>query len=95
MTFTTEIDSTGVEAWLAASVKLYPNPANDVVYVQCTMNDVPDGDLQLFDVYGKLQQVVPITGETTPINLSGLANGVYFVRITTGQGAVTKTVVKK
>ena len=95
MTFTTEIDSTSVEAWLAASVKLYPNPANDVVYVQCTMNDVPDGDLQLFDVYGKLQQVVPITGETISINLSGLANGVYFVRITTGQGAVTKTVVKK
>ena len=51
--------------------------------------------MYLFDVYGKLLQIVPITSETTQINVSGLADGVYFVRVTTDRGVVTKPFVKK
>ena len=29
------------------------------------------------------------------INVSGLANGMYFVRVTTDEGVVTKTFVKR
>ena len=53
------------------------------------------GELHLFDVYGKLLQIVPITSEITPINVSGLADGMYFVRVTTEAGSVTKTFVKR
>jgi hypothetical protein len=53
------------------------------------------GELHLFDVYGKLLQIVPITSEITPINVSNLANGMYFVRVVTEEGMVTKTFVKK
>ena len=49
----------------------------------------------MFDVYGKLLQIVSVTSEITPINVSGLANGMYFVRVTTEEGSVTKTFVKK
>jgi hypothetical protein len=31
----------------------------------------------------------------TRINVSGLAEGMYFVRVTTDKGTVTKTFVKK
>ena len=86
----------GIANWLENSVSLYPNPAKEVVNVQCTMNNVQlGGELHLFDVYGKLLQIVPITAETTQINVSGLADGMYFVRVTTEEGAVTKTFVKK
>ena len=86
----------GLDSWLAGSVSLYPNPANDVVNVQCTMNNVQlTGELSMFDVYGKLLQIVPITSEITPVNVSGLADGMYFVRVTTEAGAVTKTFVKR
>ena len=86
----------GIESWLENSVTLFPNPANEVVNVQCTMHNVQlDGELQLFDVYGKLLQIVPITSEITPIIVSGLADGIYFVRVTTEEGVVTKTFVKK
>ena len=88
--------TTGVDSRLGSCVNLYPNPAKEVVNVQCTMNNVQlTGELSVFDVYGKLLQVVPITSEITPINVSGLANGMYFVRVTTEAGAVTKTFVKK
>jgi hypothetical protein len=86
----------GIANWLENSVVLFPNPAKEVVNVLCTMNNVQlDGELHLFDVYGKLLQIVPITAETTQINVSGLADGMYFVRVATEEGAVTKTFVKK
>jgi hypothetical protein len=53
------------------------------------------GELHLFDVYGKVLQIVPITSETTQINVSGLAEGMYFVRVSTEAGMVTKPFVKK
>ena len=53
------------------------------------------GELQLFDVYGKLLQIVPIISETTQINVGGLADGMYFVRVTTEEGSVTKRFVKR
>ena len=81
---------------LAGNVKVFPNPANDFVNVQCTMYNVQLGaDLHVFDVYGKLVQTVPMTGETTILNISTLADGLYFVRVTTEAGVVTKTFVVK
>ncbi len=99
MTFTTEAepsDTVGIANRLAGSVTLYPNPAKEVVNVQCTMDNGQTGaELHLFDVYGKLVQIVPVTSDITPINVSSLADGLYFVRVTTKEGTVTKTFVKK
>ena len=94
-TFTT-VACIGIESWLENSVKVFPNPANDFVNVQCTMYNVQFGaDLHLFDVYGKLVQTVPMTGETTSVNVTNLADGMYFVRVTTEAGMVTKPFVVK
>ncbi len=93
---TAHTTNVGISSWMENSVKVFPNPANDFVNVQCTMYNVQLGaDLHVFDVYGKLVQTVPMTGETTSVNVSGLADGMYFVRVTTEAGAVTKTFVVK
>ena len=97
---TTQVDSTGIADRLASNVSLFPNPAKDIVCVQCTMNNVQcviEG-VEVYDVYGKV--VVRTVGlpqcdsPTTRINVAGLAGGVYFVRVTTGAGVVTKRFVK-
>jgi len=85
----------GIDDYLTNSISLYPNPANDVVNVQCTMNNVQVEAVEVFDVYSKLLQTVSMTPETTHINVSGLAAGIYFVRVTTDEGVVTKSFVKK
>ena len=76
---------------------VYPNPARDVVNVQCTMNNVQG--VEVIDVYGKVVRTVVGANNYSPlptrINVSGLANGMYFVRVTTEEGMVTKTFVKK
>jgi len=78
---------------------LFPNPANDVVNVQCTMNNVQLEDVEVIDVYGKVVRTVVGANNYSPmpirINISGLANGMYFVRVTTDEGTATKTFIKK
>ena len=48
-------------------------------------------------MYGKLINMVGVcdTPVQTRINVSGLANGMYFVRVTTDEGVVTKSFLKK
>ena len=51
--------------------------------------------VEVFDVYGKVINTVNVVENPTRINVSGLANGMYFVRVTTDAGTVTKSFVKK
>ena len=90
------VTTTGIESWLENSVSLYPNPAKEYLDIRV------DGDLnvsmmEVYDVYGKLINTVGVfdTPVQARINVSGLADGMYFVRVTMGQGVVTKTFVKK
>jgi len=87
----------GVNSYLENNVVLYPNPAKEVINVQCTLNDAQwnGATLEVLDVYGKLLQTLKADSEITQINVSNLANGMYFVRMTTEQGVVTKRFVKK
>ena len=84
----------GIASWLENSITLYPNPARE--YVDIRVNgDVNVTSMEVYDVYGKLINTVIVVDNPTRINVSGLADGMYFVRVTTEAGAVTKTFVKK
>ena len=91
------VTTTGIDNYLFNSIALYPNPANDVVNVQCTMNNVQLEGIEIIDVYGKVVRTIVGANNYSPIriNVSGLANGMYFVRVTTDEGVATKTFVKK
>jgi hypothetical protein len=92
-------DSVHVDEYLLSSIKLYPNPANEYVNLQCTMNDVQLESVEVIDVYGKVVRTVVGANNHSPlqtrINVSGLAGGIYFVRVTTDKGMVMKKFVKK
>lgn len=77
-------------------VKLYPNPAKEYIYIQYPMYSEWDGaTVMLFDVHGKLLQKIRVSSEITSLNVSNLANGMYFVRVKTGAGVASKPFVKK
>lgn len=92
-------DSVHVDEYLLSSIKLYPNPANEYVNLQCTMSDVQLESVEVIDVYGKVVRTVVGANNHSPlqtrINVSGLAGGIYFVRVTTDKGMVMKKFVKK
>jgi hypothetical protein len=93
-TLTAVAQTVGVENYLENSVVLFPNPAKEYVDIRV------DGGLnvtmmEVYDVYGKLINTVNMIDNPTRINVSGLADGMYFVRVTTEEGVVTKTFVKQ
>ena len=83
----------GIENHLLNSISLYPNPANE--YIDVRVNELNVTNMEVYDVYGKLISTVNVIDNPTRINVSGLANGMYFVRVTTEQGVATKSFIKK
>ncbi len=77
---------------LDKSVSLYPNPTSDRVTIsaQGMMESV-----SMYDVYGKLISTMKVNDTNATVDLSSYASGVYFARITTENGVVTKRIVKK
>ena len=90
---TAQTTDVGIVNYLENSITLFPNPANDVVNVQSSMFQVQS--IEVIDVYGKVINTVKVVDNPTRINVSGLANGMYFVRVTTDEGTATKTFIKK
>ena len=84
----------GINNYLENSVTLYPNPAKEYIDVRID-GDVNVTGMEVYDVYGKLINTVNVIDNMTRINVSALADGMYFVRVTTDQGMVTKRFVKK
>ena len=84
----------GIANWLENSVTLFPNPAREYVDIRID-GDVDVTMLEVYDVYGKLVNTVNVIDNPTRINVSGLADGMYFVRVTTDRGVVTKQFVKR
>ena len=71
------------------AVKMFPNPAKDVV--QFSKNSNERLDIEIFDVLGKsLMEVKNVQNE---VNISTLRTGVYFVQMTLGTKATTKKLV--
>lgn len=62
----------------ANSFRMYPNPANNQVYVQA------DSEIQTLSIYntlGALVEVVNVNRESTTLNLEKYNSGIYFLNI--------------
>jgi Secretion system C-terminal sorting domain len=66
-----------------ASVKLYPNPAKNVVTISAESAIL---NIQLFDVQGRLLEALDIASR---------ANGIYFIKIATDKGMKVEKLVKE
>ena len=79
----------GLNYNLFNAVKMFPNPAKDVV--QFSKNSNEQLAIEIFDVLGKsLMKVKNVQNE---VNISTLRTGVYFVRMMLGTKATTKKLV--
>jgi hypothetical protein len=61
------------------SLRMYPNPASDVLRVDLSeMNETPDR-LAIVDLFGRRVVEQEVTGTVNTISLVSLASGVYVV----------------
>ena len=74
---------------------VYPNPTNNLLNVKFSNFQTQPMEVRLYDAYGKLLKVVPVNSEITQIDMTGYANGVYFVRgVLGGRMTTVKKVIK-
>lgn len=64
----------GVEEVVADQVRIYPNPATDVLNVE------GNGNIEVSNILGQVVMTDFVSGHTT-LNVANLNNGVYFVRV--------------
>ena len=78
------------------SIEVYPNPTNGEFKIESSTFKVQS--VEIYDVYGKKQKsrmAEKQNGEGIMVmDISNLANGIYFVEITTEKGVSVKKVVK-
>lgn len=57
-------------------LKIIPNPTQDFVTISGMS---PDTNLELRDFSGKIVRIIPVNHSNTTVDLSDLANGIYFI----------------
>ena len=64
------------------SLTLYPNPTTGIVTLRLSPEACSQSpEIQIFDIYGQLIQVIPVNGENPQIDLSSCSSGVYMVKL--------------
>jgi len=74
---------------------VYPNPSSDGVVVLETVENLKDANVDVFTLTGQrlFTQQVPLLDERRSINLSGLAQGEYIIRVRSSGFNVSRRVV--
>ena len=74
--------------------KVYPNPASERITVSLNIIDCPVTKIELLDLSGRVLRMVSQVDESeVTIDLNGLMNGNYILRITSGE--VYSTIITK
>ena len=73
-------------------VSVYPNPAKERLYINTSL---PIKELTICNLLGQEIQKYNMTEKTSSIDISGLKEGVYFVKLSTEKGVyATKIIVE-
>jgi hypothetical protein len=91
ITFTTS--TVGIGHYELGQTDIYPNPTTGKFRIE--NSELSIENVEVYDVYGKLVTSVKVGGNSAELDLSGNASGVYFTRIITEKGVVTRRIVKK
>lgn len=78
---------------LANSITLYPNPTSGAFSIRNAASVIEA--VEVYDVYGKLLNRVVVNDTQVTMSASEYAAGMYFVKVYTDGGVVTKSFIKK
>ena len=87
--FSETCGSLGVDEYLEQNITVYPNPTTTRVIINFD-NQIDIKAIKTFDVYGRLLD----TSIHNNIDLSRYSSGLYFLKMKTNKGNLTKKVIK-
>lgn len=83
----------GIEEVQTPQVALYPNPTDGHFTVECGNDYITS--VAIYDVCGKLLQEEMVNATAAHMDLQTAPKGVYFIRVQTDNGTITKKMVKE
>jgi hypothetical protein len=61
--------------------EMYPNPANELLFIKMNYSDFNNYQIEVHDINGKSIQQITSREFTTALDIKELSNGVYFVKV--------------
>ena len=84
-----------IDNTLSESIKLYPNPATDVIHLSVA-NRLNLTKIEIIDINGRTIKSISIENITQKeVNISDLNKGLYLINIHSNDGMVTKKIIKQ
>jgi hypothetical protein len=87
----TQEDVTGInDNYLSKFIKIFPNPANDKIYIKTTVTGLFVKNLEILDLIGKsvYKSVLNNSNDLIRISLIDFQPGFYFIKLHTNKGVV-------
>ncbi|NOQ25045.1 MAG: M6 family metalloprotease domain-containing protein [Bacteroidales bacterium] len=83
----------GIEEFIAAGIKLYPNPTNGLITVEYN-NSIEAGSVKIFNYLGKLIYTKILNNDKQQsIDLTNQAKGVYIIQFTLGKKQISTQLI--
>ena len=79
-----------------SALSLFPNPADDVLNISLEFGSAQDAQISIVNMSGQVIETITtgvITNYSNAIDISGLAAGVYMVRVASGNQATIRNFV--
>jgi Secretion system C-terminal sorting domain len=73
------------------SIKIYPNPANNILNIESSEND-SISQIKLFDINGR--EILKQNSSSKILDLSTIEKGIYFIEIKTDKGIFNDKIIK-
>lgn len=84
---------------MLSQVNLYPNPASDLIYLDCFSEREGNTDIQIYDLQGRLvlqHQTKMQEGENlVNLDIRSLVGGLYLIKIKDSENGITNTTFRK
>lgn len=81
----------GVEAPWASGINIYPNPADDILYIESP--EIQTGSLEIMDFSGRMVRSSHHAPSLTKVDISSLPGGIYSVKFQTDKGMGFRKIV--
>jgi hypothetical protein len=90
-----EPDNTlGSKSDILDNISVYPNPTRDILNIQSNSTTIKN--VEIYDIQGRRIIDIPADGQTSlNMNISSYKSGIYFVKINTVGGSVTRKIIKR
>lgn len=77
------------------SLSIYPNPTENNITIDLGTNDINNSTIELVDLLGKYVSKTNVTQQLNKIDMSGLSNGIYFIKFSNKNGSITEKIIKR